>query len=258
MKRLRFEYETMLEFTKPVTGHCFTLRCTPFSDGRQTISEASCLITPAKGRIWHSRDCFGNSLICGRIDEPHDRFAFKVSGEAQIVNFCDSHTLAASFYCYNTRLTAPGEKLMAFYSENQPKGSDVLARAMALSESIHEAMTYIRGVTATDTTAEQAFEMGSGVCQDYAHILLALLRIERIPCRYVSGLAFESGETHAWVEVHDGTCWHGIDPTENRLAGDHYIKLCHGRDYSDCPIECGIYIGTADSVQTVTSRTTEI
>ena len=98
----------------------------------------------------------------------------------------------------------------------------------------------------------------SGVCQDYAHILLSLLRIEKIPCRYVSGLAFETGETHAWVEVFDGGHWTGIDPTQNRLIGDHYIKLCHGRDYSDCPIERGIYIGNAQSVQTVLSRMTEI
>lgn len=258
MKRLRFEYETRLEFSKPVTGHSFTLRCTPFSDGRQIISEASCLITPSRGAVWRSRDCFGNSLVCGRIDEPHDSFSFKVSGEAQIVNFCGNRTAADSFYCYYTPLTATGEKLLEFYNKNKPKGSDMFAWAMVLSERVHESMNYIRGVTATDTTAEQALEMGSGVCQDYAHILLALLRIEKVPCRYVSGLAFESGETHAWVEVHDGACWRGIDPTENRPAGNHYIKLCHGRDYSDCPIERGIYIGTADSVQTVTSRTTEI
>lgn len=258
MKRLRFEFETRLEFSKPVTEHCFTLRCTPFSDGRQTISEAKCEITPQTGEIWHSRDSFGNNLVLGRIDLPHDCFVFRVSGEAHILNSCDNRTAAAPFYRFPTPLTAAGEKLTEFYKKNQPQGIDILSRAMLLSESVHGAMEYTKGVTGTDTTAEQALKLGSGVCQDYAHILLALLRMDGIPCRYVSGLAFESGETHAWVEVHDGAFWHGIDPTQNKPADDRYIKLCHGRDYSDCPIERGIYIGAADSVQTVTSHTTEI
>lgn len=258
MKRLRFEYETRLEFSHCVTGHCFTLRCTPFSDERQTISEANCEITPNGGEIWHSRDSFGNMLVCGRMDFPHDEFSFKVSGEAHIVNSCETVGAAAPFYRFHTPLTAAGEQISEFYESVKPSSSGVLSRALELSESLYNSITYVKGVTGTETTAEQAMEQKSGVCQDYAHILLALLRIEKIPCRYVSGLAFETGETHAWVEVYDGGHWTGIDPTQNRLVGDHYIKLCHGRDYSDCPIERGIYIGNAQSVQTVLSRMTEI
>ena len=119
-------------------------------------------------------------------------------------------------------------------------------------------MTYKSGVTRVNTTAERAMEIREGVCQDYAHILLSLLRLEGIRCRYVSGLAFKCGETHAWVEVFDGIYWIGIDPTHNRLIGDNYIKLCQGRDYSDCPIERGIYRGNANSIQTVTSKVIEI
>lgn len=258
MKRLRFEYETKLEFSQFVTGHSFTLRCTPFSDGRQTISEPVCEISPKLGEVWRSRDSFGNILICGRMDEPHKDFSFKVSGEAQIVNSCGGLGAAAAFYGFQTPLTFPGEKILSFYERNKPSAADVLSRAEELSASLYEHMTYLRGVTGTETTAEQAMEMHSGVCQDYAHILLSLLRIEGIRCRYVSGLAFEFGETHAWVEVHDGVRWTGIDPTHNRLIGDRYIKLCHGRDYADCPIERGIYIGNAGSIQTVSSRITEI
>lgn len=258
MKRLRFEFETKLEFSQPVTGHSFTLRCIPFSDGRQTISEALCEISPKAGQVWRSRDCFGNILVCGRMDEPHDEFSFRVSGEAHIINSCEAVGGGAPFYSFHTPLTAAGEKLMSFYEEHKPQGTDVLSRAMSLSESLYGVMSYQKGITATDTTAEQAMEAAGGVCQDYAHILLSLLRLEKIPCRYVSGLAFESGETHAWIEVYDGTRWTGLDPTHNRLIGDRYIKLCHGRDYSDCPIERGIYLGNAGSVQTVLSRMTEI
>lgn len=258
MKRLRFEYNTRLDFSDSIKGHSFTLRCTPFSDGRQTISEASCEILPAAGKIWHSRDSFGNMLVCGRMEEPHSEFSFRVSGEAHILNSCEAVGEAAPFYSFHTPLTAPKEKILSFYEEHKPAETSLLSRAVSLSESLFAAMTYQKGVTGTDTTAEQAMELGSGVCQDYAHILLSLLRIERIPCRYVSGLAFQSGETHAWVEVFEKGIWTGIDPTHNRLIGDHYIKLCHGRDYSDCPIERGIYSGGATSVMTVLSRMTEI
>lgn len=258
MKRLRFEYKTSLEFSENVTGHCFALRCIPFSDERQTITEDFCEITPNMGKLWHSRDSFGNLLVCGRMDFLHDNFSFKVSGVANIVNSGETVGEAAPYYRFFTPLTTAGERISAFYECCKPSSTGMLSRAMEISEILYNSMTYVRGVTGTQTTAEQAMTQLSGVCQDYAHILLSLLRIEKIPCRYVSGLAFESGETHAWVEVFEDGRWTRIDPTQNRLIGDSYIKLCHGRDYSDCPIERGIYIGNAQSVQTVFSKMTEI
>lgn len=258
MKQLLFEYETKLEFSQSVTDHSFSLRCMPFSDGRQIIAEPVFHIFPVSGSIWRSRDSFGNTLICGRKDTPHKSFCFRVCGKAQIVNSCQTNGFAPDFYRFHTPLTYPGKEIEWFYKKNKPSGCHVLSRAEALSNSLFNFMTYTSGVTKVHTTAERTLEMRKGVCQDYAHILLSLLRIEGICCRYVSGLAFQCGQTHAWVEVYDGTCWTGIDPTHNRLIGDTYIKLCHGRDYSDCPIERGIYRGNANSVQTVTSKVTEI
>ncbi|MGN0606203.1 MAG: transglutaminase domain-containing protein [Oscillospiraceae bacterium] len=258
MKKLRFEYETKLKLSQCATDHSFTLRCTPFSDGRQTIAETFCKISPEPNAVWHSRDSFGNMLVCGRMDEPHMEFSFKVNGEAHIINSYEAVGAAAPFYRFHTSLTLPGKSILSFYEKNKPTSSDILSRSKELSSNLYDYMTYLRGVTGTDTTAEQAMEIKNGVCQDYTHILLSLLRLEKIPCRYVSGLAFQSGETHAWAEVHDGTRWIGIDPTHNCLIGDRYIKLCHGRDYSDCPIERGIYLGNAESVQTIYSCITEI
>ena len=251
MKRLRFEYNTRLDFSDNIRGHSFTLRCTPFSDGRQTISEASCEVLPGTGKIWHSRDSFGNMLVCGRMEEPHAEFSFKVSGEAHILNSCEAVGEAAPFYSFHTTLTAPKEKIIAFYEEHKPAEKSLLSRAVSLSESLYAAMTYQKGVTGTDTTAEQAMEFESGVCQDYAHILLSLLRIEKIPCRYVSGLAFESGETHAWVEVLGKEGWKGFDPTHNRPADEDYICFAFGRDAADCGLNRGIFLGNALQQQSV-------
>ncbi|MCI7767851.1 MAG: transglutaminase family protein [Oscillospiraceae bacterium] len=257
MKRLRFEFETKLEFSCGVSEHSFTLRCIPLSDGRQTIAEPKCVILPQTGSVWRSRDSFGNTLVCGRMEKPHNEFSFRVEGEAQTENSCEAAGTAQPFYAAYSPLTAAGEKISAFYEENRPKDGDIRMRAEALTEAVYRLMTYQSGVTGVNTTAEDALSLGSGVCQDYAHILLSLLRRDGIPCRYVSGLAFEWGQTHAWVEINDGSRWIGIDPTHNRYIGGGYIKLCHGRDYYDCPIERGIYIGNADSLQTVSSRITE-
>lgn len=257
MKRLRFEFETKLEFSCGATDHSFTLRCIPISDGRQTIAEPKCVILPRLGNIWRSRDSLGNTLICGRMEESHSGLSFKVEGEARTENTCESAGTAQPFYRAYSPLTAAGDKIISFYKENRPSGSDIRSRAESLSEAVFSLMNYQSGITGVNTTAEEALSLGSGVCQDYAHILLSLLRTDGIPCRYVSGLAFECGQTHAWVEINDGSRWIGIDPTHNRYIGGGYIKLCHGRDYSDCPIERGIYIGNADSLQTVSSRITE-
>lgn len=260
MKRLKFEYSAELYFSRPVSEHCFTLRCLPISDGRQLIREPHYEVKPLNDdqKIWFSRDSFGNTLLCGRLPEPHDSFSFRVSGEAEIINSSDTPGFASAVYGYASQLTKPGERLRDFFSENVPSSKKTLDRALELSQKIYSAMDYVKGITNVNTTAEETFSLGKGVCQDYAHILLALCRLDGIRCRYVSGLAYDSGETHAWLEIADGSKWHGIDPANNRLIGEHYIKICHGRDYSDCPIERGIYLGNSESAQAVTSSVIEI
>lgn len=262
MKRLRFEYSTSLIFGGSISEHCFTLRCLPISDGRQLIREPYYEITPnattGKQNIWFSRDSFGNTLLCGRIPEPHDSFSFSVSGEAEIIGNSNVPGFPAAVYGYESALTKAGSHIVSFYEQNTPSSEKVLDRALELSQSLFSAMTYKKGVTCVNTTAEEALTSGEGVCQDYAHIFLALCRLDGIRCRYVSGLAYNNGETHAWTEIADDSKWYGIDPANNRLVGEHYIKICHGRDYSDCPIERGIYLGNSESVQTVTSSVVEI
>lgn len=257
MKCLKFEYSARLDFSGNISEHCFTLRCLPFSDGRQLIREPRWEITPT-GNIWFSRDSFRNTLLCGRIPEPHDSFSFSVSGEAKIINACDVPGVSAAIYEYESPLTRAGEHIREFYATHTPSANKISERALELSQSLYSAMTYKKGVTRVETTAEEALTLREGVCQDYAHIFLSLCRLDGIRCRYVSGLAYDSGETHAWTEIADGSKWYGVDPANNRLIGERYIKLCHGRDYSDCPIERGIYLGNSCSIQTINSSITEI
>jgi len=261
LKRLRFEYSTELRFEGSVTDHCFTLRCVPFSDGRQRVSEPRCEILPQCGSIWSSRDSFGNSLICGRIAEAHGSFSFHVTGEAEIVNSDSISGTASPIYGYFSPLTEAGESIREFRKSLMPRlngTEDTLKKAAVITNAVYARMKYTKGVTDVCTTAEAALKKGEGVCQDYTHIFLSLCRSFGIRCRYVSGLAYESGETHAWAEVSDGEKWYGIDPANNRRINENYIKICHGRDYADCPIERGVYIGSCGSGQKIFSSVSEI
>ncbi len=118
---------------------------------------------------------------------------------------------------------------------------------------IYERFKYIKGITDIETTVEQVLQQRAGVCQDFAHVMLQVLRTLSIPCRYVSGYICPNkngmrgeGATHAWVEVyipHYG--WAGIDPTNNIWVSNKHIKLAVGRNYHDCAPLKGTFKGPA-------------
>lgn len=125
----------------------------------------------------------------------------------------------------------------------QADPADLRERARDLCALVHGAMEYASGSTDVSTSAEEALRQGRGVCQDYAHILEAVLRLDGIPARYVSGLMIGEGATHAWAEFFDGRAWRGLDPTNDCEAGDLYIAVARGRDFADCPMEQGVLKG---------------
>lgn len=125
--------------------------------------------------------------------------------------------------------------------------------AQRLSSRVFNSFEYAPGSTDTTTTAAEAFASGRGVCQDYAHVLIALCRVLEIPARYVTGLMAGEGATHAWVEVHDGERWRGVDPTHNCVVDDRYMLFATGRDFEDCPIERGMFRGNAEQTQKVSA-----
>ena len=100
--------------------------------------------------------------------------------------------------------------------------------------------------------------LGMGVCQDYSHILLSLCRMERIPARYVVGLLMGEGLSHAWVEVCSGGRWIALDPTNNLVVDDQHIKISSGRDYKDCMINQGLFVGRTTQRQDVHVSVTEL
>ncbi|MDX2302848.1 MAG: transglutaminase family protein [Microscillaceae bacterium] len=109
-----------------------------------------------------------------------------------------------------------------------------------LNAQLAEILSYQSGITQADTTAEEAMERKKGVCQDFSHVMIGILRYQHIAARYVSGY-LNSGENaadahlHAWVEVYiPFVGWKGFDPTNRLMEDEHYIKIAHGKDYLDC------------------------
>jgi transglutaminase-like putative cysteine protease len=123
----------------------------------------------------------------------------------------------------------------------------------ACSSHIFNSFQYIKGITNIETTVDEILEHRSGVCQDFAHVLLQLLRSLRIPSRYVSGYICPNkngmrgeGATHAWVEAWIPQLgWTGIDPTNNVWATTHHVKLAVGRNFNDCTPVKGTFKGLA-------------
>ena len=130
----------------------------------------------------------------------------------------------------------------------EPSPAQAVQRAL---DAVRQQLTYSAGVTSVYTTAHEAWLAGHGVCQDFTHTTLSLLRAMRIPARYVSGYLHTideapgqtvHGESHAWVEYWDGD-WHSADPTNDRAVGPAHITVARGRDYADVPPLKGIYAG---------------
>lgn len=128
--------------------------------------------------------------------------------------------------------------------------------ALDLCQYVFTTFTYKKGITTVETTLDEIWKIKSGVCQDFAHILLALLRINKIPARYVSGYICPNhngmrgeGATHAWVEVYIPFYgWLGLDPTNNCVANDNHVRLAIGKNFSDCSPVRGTYRGTSNHI----------
>ena len=203
--------------------------------------------------MWRTGDSFGNETLSGFINAPHTHFRFGIQGTAEVSDA--PYTLSNEperVLLYPTKLTGVRGALADFYNDLAHSApDDTLERVQYFSRAVHSRLRYERGVTVNSTTALEAFDLGAGVCQDYAHILLALLRLNKIPCRYVAGLASDYGETHAWVEAWIADRYYGIDPTRDKLIDEGYIALSRGCDFEDCSVERGVFKGACRGTQTI-------
>jgi transglutaminase-like putative cysteine protease len=124
--------------------------------------------------------------------------------------------------------------------------------------TVADALAYERGATSVQTPASEVVALGRGVCQDFAHVLIAACRAEGILARYVSGYLYDDalaeghGASHAWVDVHDDRRgWVSLDPTHRREQDDSYVRVAVGRDYADVPPTRGVFKGSTEELLSV-------
>ena len=142
-----------------------------------------------------------------------------------------------------TPLTAPGPSIRRL-NEALAAGAQGDELAAGIMELLRGRFVYLPGSTHALTTAEEAAVALRGVCQDESHIMLSLLRLRGVPCRYAVGYMLGEGLTHGWVEVAQDGQWIGLDPTNHRRVNDEYIRIGVGRDANDCPVNRGVFRGS--------------
>lgn len=257
MKKINFTFSTKLTFDNYVHDHSFALRCVPPETAGQHIVSCELDISPFVSTK-QTVDAFGNNVTSGYLKGEHRFLDFEIKGTA-VIDCTAERTDYMPCYRYHSAFTKPDAALTEFYEKLKEKcsASDPYERAEYFSDALNEVMTYEKGVTDTKTSAAEAFALKKGVCQDFSHVMISLLRLDGIPCRYIAGLASCDGETHSWIELWTDSGWKGFDPTNNCAVTDDYLVLSQGRDFGDCAIDRGVMFGAyTKQLQLITSLLT--
>jgi len=192
--------------------------------------------------VTRRRDRFGNAIV--DVDAPvvRDRISFTVRAVIRRSHGTVHERGWRSAHSAPTELTAVDDDLREAAHSIDPRAAGE-PLATSICDAVHDAMTYRFEATTVRTTAGQAWRGGHGVCQDMAHVMIAMCRARGLPARYVSGHLVGEGASHAWVEVHDEGSGRPLafDPTHGRRTDLRYVTVAVGRDYRDVAPTAGRY-----------------
>jgi transglutaminase-like putative cysteine protease len=263
---------TSFSYEPAVGESVMEVRLQPRSDTRQRCLTSSLDVNP-RAIVTVYRDFYGNAVH--HFDIPGKHQTIEVIAEAtvdmlprlEVENLKQSsweeldelvshgdywEMLLPSTYARPTEMLEKLRREFNFERRGQP-----LPLLKELNTAIYEAFAYAPNTTRVDSPIDEALEARQGVCQDFAHIMITLVRQLRIPCRYVSGYLYHedkchdrspAGASHAWVEAYLGEAgWVEFDPTNNLLGCERHIRVAVGRDYADVPPTRGVHRGEAES-----------
>ncbi len=272
---LRIFHQSAYTYAHPVCSSQNELRLIPVSDAFQVCHAYRLEVTPEPLRVLKSLDFFTNQVEHFNVDPSHDKLTITAYSEvetfADLRNFdaeiprakYDQGEAADLHYdflheSHRVRWTPELWRQSVDLTADQPLGSGAVG---AINRYIFEAFEYAPGETGVNTPMAEVLQTRRGVCQDFAHIMLAHCRAVGIPTRYVSGYflfrgegesarlsneALSAGASHAWVEcLLPGVGWVGYDPTHGCQVDQRYVKVAVGRDYSDVRPISGTYRGKA-------------
>lgn len=261
MMYLQFDYQMQIQYSIPVKQCFYTLKCIPKETCRQSLREMKIQMKP-HSKWSYGRDGWDNWKIYGCIQQPHDLFWVEVCGKvelspAEYEEKDDERVIG--MYRYPFGKCIPGIGLCQYFQSLNLTGCrDEIEKSIKIMDCLHQQFSYVPSTTEASTKAEEAWQLGMGVCQDFAHIFIVLLRLAGIPARYACGLLVGEGASHAWVEIFSRGKWIGLDPTNNCLISDRHIKFGNGRDASECAINRGIIKGGGTQIQKVDAVVTPI
>ncbi|HEY2751332.1 transglutaminase family protein [Phenylobacterium sp.] len=272
---LAVRHSTRYQYDEPVRESVMEMWMQPQKRAHQRLISFELEIDPA-AQLFSYADSFGNAVYHFDIPQPHERLtitaraAVETELPAELPEALDRgewDRLRSDFvrgehfdFLHPHGFARATEALHAFMAEknlNELRVRDPLRAVRDLSQAIYQAFDYEAGVTRADSPIDEVLTARKGVCQDFAHVMIAICREWGVPARYVSGYLFtdrQAGDrsdpdaTHAWVEVYlPSLRWVGFDPTNNILAGERHVVCAAGRDYSDVPPSRGVYKGEAQS-----------
>ena len=230
----------------------------PARHGNQYLRAHRLEVTGAKVRRRVRRDAAGNVVALLQAERVPEAIEFRLAAVLERIRDDGPAVLAAQALrsprlLRPTPLTAPDDRLRAMAADIVPDtakpGEDPTETAERICAAVFAAITYEYGITSVTTTAAEALAVGRGVCQDFAHVMLALCHLLGLPARYVSGHLLGQGGTHAWVEVIVPRAGHAetiaFDPCNGHRTDGGYVTVATGRDYSDVAPTSGSYIGTS-------------
>jgi transglutaminase-like putative cysteine protease len=274
--RFALRYQTEYRYSGPVFDQHNSLRVMPASGPLQRVRNFRLAVDPS-ARTRTYRDYFGTEVIDFNVPGEHERLLITAEGEVT-TEAPDGPPAGAWERARGEEYTTAGGEFLLRTSDEPSNGTlssligdvrgDTPRETLeAVCELIPERFEYRPGVTFVGSTVDELLEGGAGVCQDFVHLALILLREQGIAARYVSGYLFAAPEnggedsvevdTHAWVEAllpdGDEPRWVGADPTNAKLAGEEHVKIGHGRHYGDVAPIRGVYKGSAATSEHVVS-----
>jgi transglutaminase-like putative cysteine protease len=250
--RLKISHVTEYRYDEPAAFSLQRLRLTPRTVAGQSTLNWTLRVEGAKPEVEYD-DQFGNHVNLVSLQGEQQVTRIVAEGEVETEDrngVIGPHTGFCPLWLFlrDTPRTKPGKLIRELIKG--VNGDDDLARMHALMAAIHDQVDYRPGTSNTDTTAEQALEKKSGVCQDHAHIFVTAARALQIPARYISGYLMmeekiEQAATHAWAEAHiPGLGWVGFDPANKICPDERYVRVATGLCYKDAAPVSGMRIGT--------------
>ena len=263
---------TEFRYQPAIRESLMEVRLRPRSEGSQRCLSFRLDVEPS-ANVMQYRDFLGNSVHHFDIAGSHQEIKLTAQALVEVKDETDGTGFDESSWEDLDRLVAEGdywEMLLPSQFATSTARLEALAAELKferrdrphqllidMTRVLYETFQYVPNSTKVDSPIDDALEERQGVCQDFAHIMIALVRRLRIPCRYVSGYLFQEqknkdrsspGATHAWVEaLLPKLGWTAFDPTNNLVGGDRHIRVALGRDYADVPPTRGVYKGEAQN-----------